>query len=576
MDKIKDIGFLLFVKHLFWALSLIIVVLGVVFWFMSAGRLKGQYDDHVRELTGKWDEVKRIGSKAPRDIFNQTSHDGMEEQIERRRKEVFLAWQQKYEKQRDVLQWPKALWEVRDAIRQETGGVPIEQLKIEPGQRDPLIALHREHYRNTIKEALPQLAEMIRANWKPSATTRDTGRLGGIFSGRESSPKSPPRGSETGGEETPEKEYVVDWDSGNQTQIQSSHFDWPHADRGLPSTVEILYAMEDYWVLKALMQIIRRTNTDEETGQHADAPHKATIRKIYFIDIGIDIGRSGRASAGSVFKLAGEATDRGEGETASQGQPPPPADTGEGLGARGSGAVLLENDPADGRYVKKDYTPLPAATLRSAAESDNKEEAYLAVAKRMPVRMRVRMDQRKLNKFLIECGNSDLMLEVKQVRVNPDGDSVFGGTRRTSSAPRGGGSAFSRNPSPEASNRDNRKVTEFPWDVDVEIYGIIYIFNPPSLKRLGIDEEQVAKFTAATAPAEGAGEQKPADGAPADGAPADGAPADGAPADAAPADAALPADAEPGDEKPPADGEEKPPVEAARGEETPEAVPAAG
>ena len=60
----------------------------------------------------------------------------------------------------------------------------------------------------------------------------------------------------------------------------------------------------------------------------------------------------------------------------------------------------------------------PAARLRGALTSTTPEDALLAVAKRMPVRIRVAIDQRKLNVLLAQCGNSKLPVEVRQVRIN--------------------------------------------------------------------------------------------------------------------------------------------------------------
>ena len=161
----------------------------------------------------------------------------------------------------------------------------------------------------------------------------------------------------------------------------------------------------------------------------------------------------------------------------------------------GQGGEGNFNDPAEGRYVDKAFNPLPAEILRSAAESENPDEAYLAVAKRMPVRMRVRIDQRALNRFLIECGNSDLMLEVKQVRINPP-DGSRPSARGGRGGPRGG--MFRGG---EGVGGSESGAGEYPWDITAEVYGVIYIFNPPSLKRLDLTEEQIAKYSPVNGPA---------------------------------------------------------------------------
>ena len=99
------------------------------------------------------------------------------------------------------------------------------------------------------------------------------------------------------------------------------------------------------------------------------------------------------------------------------------------MGGEFGGVPQVDPDPGEGRYINKDYTMLEEGKLRSVMQdtaSVSPEDAYLVVAKRIPVRMRLKVDQRKLVKLLLECANSELTLEVRQVRVNPEDD----GSRR--------------------------------------------------------------------------------------------------------------------------------------------------
>ena len=98
-----------------------------------------------------------------------------------------------------------------------------------------------------------------------------------------------------------------------------------------------------------------------------------------------------------------------------------------GMGGMGGMEQLLARDPAEGRYVDEKYATLPALRLRGALESTDATEALLAVAKRMPVRIRVQIDQRKLNSLLAQCGNSRLPVEVRQVRIARDPAPVGAG-----------------------------------------------------------------------------------------------------------------------------------------------------
>lgn len=494
MDKVKDIFYLIFVKHMFWTLSIVILAMGLFSWWSSTGSLADTYTTNKSKIVGTNDEVSAIANKSTDSVFNPETHAGMREKNDERRREVAHAWQEKYRKQlTEVLVWPKELSaDFRRQIEKVLAGRPIEEVNpVNATGGDRLNADLREEYNNKIKSLLPDLAKMINAKWEPSEVARSQGRGGGRgqFGGGEGGGRVP---MVDDGEED-NKAYAVTWNSSDQGGIVDL-FDWSNEPGGRPTTMQILYSMEDYWVLKAVMQVIKNTNTDEEFGL-AELPHQATIRHIDSIQIGKGVSTiEGRVERPIATTPDGE-------ESPEAGPAPTLGGAAEG-GVLGEGAALqASDDPVQGRYVAGsagNYLPISAETLKSATTSEDPEQAYLAVAKRMPVRMKITIDQRKINKFLVECGNADLMLEVKQVRINPDlpdiksiagkgsgGGAPAGGNR---GGPRGGGEGVGGQP-----------TSENPWDVVVEVYGIIYIFNPPSMKRLtaGLDEEAIAKFQAA-------------------------------------------------------------------------------
>ncbi len=108
--------------------------------------------------------------------------------------------------------------------------------------------------------------------------------------------------------------------------------------------------------------------------------------------------------------------------------------------------------------------------------------------RRLPVRMRLMMDQRWIPQLLIECANATLPIEVKQLRVNPDQSGTgFGSTANRSS---------------RGSSRSLRGMESLEADAnlaDVEIRGIVYIYNKPDetvLEVPGLDGDQLADVTA--------------------------------------------------------------------------------
>jgi hypothetical protein len=97
--------------------------------------------------------------------------------------------------------------------------------------------------------------------------------------------------------------------------------------------------------------------------------------------------------------------------------------------------------------------------------------------------MRLVIDQRKIPKLLVECGNSPLTVEVQQMRVNPAGGSRGRGGEEAGMAP--------------ALEPSSAVLRDY---VPVELYGIVSVYNPVDYTALGVEQE------AAETPEEGAEE----------------------------------------------------------------------
>jgi hypothetical protein len=188
------------------------------------------------------------------------------------------------------------------------------------------------------------------------------------------------------------------------------------------------------------------------------------------------------------------------------------------------------------RYVDLNYASIRDINrLRSAMKgTGDPKDMLLAVAKRMPVRMQFTMDQRKLTTLLAECGNSRLPVEVRQVRINRSTASSLGGGGTMGGGPAmgggmmpgmtpgggagmgapggsdgaangpagmmgmmgmgGGGGAGARPASKIASSKED------PNEIGVEIYGIVYIYNPPERTLLGLTNSAVPATPVPAAP----------------------------------------------------------------------------
>jgi hypothetical protein len=488
MDKMKPM-IQAFKKYQFWVLSGAIVLLVFGSWFVASGQMASQHEQNLKKIKG-WETSMSALARAE-EHPNTKYHEMMDERIKRVREIVAKAWKIKGEKQEQgQLVWPAAL--KRDqpefiALAQTLR--PIEEKVAYPLEKELFKPAWREAYRNYIDEELPKLAELVGAEW--TATGRDEGGgTGGSF-GFGAQPQTP-RADDT--EEASQSPPIV-WDSGNQEFIRQNHFDWSSNIDGRPTTLEVLYAQEDLWVLEALMRVIRETNLIPDP-KNADGPrvlpsypgpNHPRIREINTIAIGrfVDPPTPDVQLLGEVASVGGEGGDEDlAGSSSSQAT----LNSGEREMEGGFDSIEAGPDPAEGRYVDMNNKPLSAEKLRAAAQSDNMEDAPLAVAKRIPVFMEVVIDEREIERLLVECGNSPLIIEVQQFRMLPRGEMSVasgGGAELISGPVRGGGGA--------------REGTN-PYLRTVQLHGIISIYNNVNLRSLGYEEEEAAAATSEEEP----------------------------------------------------------------------------
>lgn len=490
MDKFGDIKQLV-VRYHFWALCVFVAIGGMITWYLAYSGLDSEFTTNKSTIERGFTAGKAALSVTPHP--NKDFFDGMDELIKLRRRDLQGAWEIMYGVQRkNILKWPPELGqELLNEVKRILGDLPIEQVEITPATEIP--RRYRANYRNYIDEELKKLAAEIGAPWV----------------GEEGAVAVAPQPGVGEGAVDPLSHFLVRWNTADQTRIKTSRFRWPADPEGIPDTRQLLYAQEDLWVLSALIKVIKRTNGD------ADAYHKCAIRGIEDILFGQDVG----ARTGKVTRLAVAAAELGPGQLPPP--PPPVAPVGDGRGQMGQPGVKAD-DPANLRYVDLNYQPMTAEALATATKSGDTATAYLAVAKRMPIRLRLQMDTRKINKLLAECGNSELPIEIRQVRINCERGAAGGGPAIGPGVgvgregpgmigpPRIEGGRGPGAVAPQAQGGEQNQA--FPYDSTVEIYGIVHIFNPVNAKKLGYSPEELAAMN--TTPAGTATPATPAGPAP--------------------------------------------------------------
>lgn len=515
MDQLKAFGHWM-KKNYFWVICGLVALLAPASWFMATGALQEEMGKRKSTLQAAESTISSITSTANHP--NEIVHAKMDERIEELVNSVYLVWMEQFEKQQPILTWPDLGSDFISKVKELR---PIEQKVPYPLEQEILSLTQRTTYRDFIQAELPKLADVIGAEWKASSTSSSrSGGGSGTMASTMTTMSLPPAGlampgaGAGGGRLSNEPQPIVVWNQSNQSSILQNRFEWSSRSNNVPSTLEVLYAQEDYWVLRAMMEIVRATNGD------ISHRYQAAIKTIDFIDFGSDaIGLAGEIkpiASGQQANAMGGALMAGQAPGADMAQ----AMAGMTDSMSGPTTTVTAPDPGDNRYVDPNFEPLPASRLRSASDSRNPEDAFLMVARRIPVRMRVKIDQRKLPKLLAECGNASPQLEVRQLRINMPSGSTAGQIKRGGGmgtmslggpglgglpgpGAAGAGAPMAPPPKPEdplpaggaagtggmgmlsIGGTGSGLSDESPYDVDAEIYGIMYIYNPVDMEKLG-------------------------------------------------------------------------------------------
>ena len=598
-------------KYSFWILAGLVLLLSSVIFYLTSSSMYSSISQRISTVNGVFSKINEISGKTSTHP-NELSHKEMERRLEGLVSDVDQAWQFQYERQKEFLTWPANAFqypkvrEIFDGLRPFEKNVAFPLPEPIPSPLDQVTVRDRDVYKSYIEPEFPALARRIGSTWKFVLDAKAMSPAGGGF--------EPPGGGAFGGGLTggavakpDDSKDLVRWPEAAQKELISTALPW-YARSTPPTIHEIYYTQEDIWLLRGIMDILANTNSD------AKENFQAVVREIEWIRWGSKASRDAGSLSG-----AGPAAGGGGGLMGMMGGggPPSEAESGGGppsgyggMGGGGKGGAMVPagtgraKDPAEGRYVDTSFKPLTGAQLRGAMDLKSAPDAVIAVAKRIPVRMRLKIDESQLGRLITECGNGKMMLEVLQVRYNTDATSSGGAAGSGGGAGGFGGEGEGNMPGlgatgaggsgaelrsdgdmggePESgeggapagmggsgglgSGSANRSTN---GEVAVEIFGLVYLYNPPAnlsgTKAVDAPAGQAdgapvagdsTPQAPATAPGQPAGTADP--GTPAAPAvPTDpGTPAEPAapPAPAAPADPGTPADpAVPADPGTPAD-----------------------
>jgi hypothetical protein len=481
MDQLRKAWGWLQRQH-FWVLSVIALLVALGVWWTGGAALSTETKANRGVIDSGFSSAGTVRSKPFH--ANERVQSAQSEQITEQQKLVSELWKELYGRQTaSVLKWPGNLSEeFREHISRLTFGEEIARNL-------------RAHYNNYIRDHFPELPKIVGALEEP-----DTGDAGGGMSmgggmgggmnvqsmlenmrSRAESRMVPGEGGQLPAFEEPE--FLVIW--ADQQQIRSEL-----APRSTPSSKRIWKTQEDLWVYEALLHIIAKTNKEAGADRFSNAP----IRVIESLEVGRTAAQASRGKGRIDMVQAAPAGGMGEGEMGMEGAGGPGSEMagmmsggpgggmeggygmgregGYGMGGEGGAdSAAADMELFNNRYVSADGTPIPDP-------NDGTMTAFGTEFKRLPVRMRLWMDQRYLPQLIAECANAPLQVEVQEVRINPAADGMGGGGGM--GGDRGGyGGGGGYGGAMGASGGVEMVPEQDPNMKTVVLQGTVYIFNPP-------------------------------------------------------------------------------------------------
>jgi len=552
-------------KNIFWLVCGTLSVAMVVSWFLITNGINGERTKQEAQLKKSVSTAKGIktvtANALPKNGAveteeeeviaahpNETSRQGMQDELSATIDSIVAAWTIRKQAQDSILVWPKCI-PSDEFIEHFSQFNPPETM---PDELNSAAGTQMEQMLTLYKQKIPeQLAylcgdDVLRAYWKydpkyleDTAPTEDEdggdptgggfGR-GGFGAGAGGAGTGAPTLNSPA---IDMNQFAVRWSDKNQdlwndklttfNGYDGNQFDYP-------SPLQCYMLQQDLWLLEAMFRIIREVNGD------SNANDLSIIKNIDHVAFGREVGgklgeltpadpRLGdKTSSGMFGGTSNEGFpgsfggDGGEEEYDEEGNFEPDGDffsrSMPSGGGTDAGDGFTSSVPYDRRYVDVNFEPLPADVVKGVITGQELPETNLEliVAKRVPVRIALKMDERKIADFMAACANSPFAFEIQQVRWNrhtPGGDDILlnGGSGGAGAATEKR-SGMGQNLGMDGFNPTTLEVvpveTRTNYDVNVEFFGIVKIYNPvreDELKRAaGLEEDSgISDDSASTA-----------------------------------------------------------------------------
>ncbi|MDR1963867.1 MAG: hypothetical protein LBQ50_08820 [Planctomycetaceae bacterium] len=400
-------------KYIFWACIPIGLLFPVITTYMAVGSISKAFNDRKNALESTKKTTEGISSD--RSHPNEITIKDIENCTKELRGRVMQAWMILEKDQRERNLWPID-------VLGEPFFNEVSKLKF----TDEMSTDAREKYLNFVEDYLPSLEVFVdrrrvqekddQGNWKEVSSISNVsamspssdnmsggggmgGGMGGEMPGMSlaGTTEAPlPRGPD--GEEIYRYVGTVDWPNPETRTVTSS---WAK----LPKSNEVWFAQEELWVYHAILSVIKESNAEAS----ATGTHNAAVKRIENLLIGQAASAALEARTSSRISSPGGASSMESSEMS-----PSMMDGGVG----GITVARTEEDviaiKKNNRYVDDKAKPLKAD-----------DKAPFDQFKRMPICLRLIVDQRRVPEILVNCANCSMPIDVLWVRINPAAAKPF-------------------------------------------------------------------------------------------------------------------------------------------------------
>ena len=472
MDQVK-VFMVVLKKYHFWILSALVLIVGATVWYMASNTLATEFKANLAKIESADKALgSAVGDNPPNASFKEKVdklHDGLKE-------EVAGVWKGLYEKQVELFVWPEL---VADSIAKL-------------GPNEPIPERIRAYYNdNVVRDEWKRVFDLvdIRREKGVEEDLSGDGGMGGMAGAMPGAMPGPMMMGAPGGQQETPMEGIVYWDKATRAAIIARYY----SAKAPPSDLKVRLTQEDLWIFEnALVAVVQQVNAN------AHDSLGATIKQIQVLDLAQWAINAANESGGTLFKpgdnlngpggmpggpggmpgMPGGAGGISE-PAMPGGMPGAPGAPGGAPGAPGAGEDSASGDTAltNNRYLDDQGKPMSGNGTGPFAEF-----------KQMFVYMRFVMDQRKLPDLLAACANAPLPIETRQVRVHigdQDKAAAGGGNGMMPGAGADGGMRMPQFGGGGGMGIGGGQLETGPYDVVVELSGIIYLYNPPDIAKLG-------------------------------------------------------------------------------------------